>query len=67
MMMETVIAVAVLAHLVRLPRATFDAVPDYTPLHLATALWARAGEDAVLQHQVGQTIQGTAFTVFLGF
>ncbi|CAE7546855.1 unnamed protein product [Symbiodinium pilosum] len=52
MMMETVIAVAVLAHLVRLPRATFDAVPDYTPLHLATALWARAGEDAVLQHQV---------------
>ncbi|CAJ1376832.1 unnamed protein product [Effrenium voratum] len=33
-------------------RATFDAVPDYTPLHLATALWARAGEDAVAQHQV---------------
>ncbi|CAE7947992.1 pntH, partial [Symbiodinium sp. KB8] len=33
-------------------RATFDAVPDYTPLHLATTLWARAGDDAVIQHQV---------------
>ena len=33
------------------PRATFDAVPDYTPLHLATTLWARAGDDAVIQHQ----------------
>ncbi|CAE7592366.1 unnamed protein product [Symbiodinium sp. CCMP2592] len=33
-------------------RATFDSVPDYTPLHLATTLWARAGNDAVIQHQV---------------
>ncbi|CAE7329412.1 unnamed protein product [Symbiodinium natans] len=33
-------------------RATFDSVPDYTPLHLATTLWARAGDDAVIQHQV---------------
>lgn len=33
-------------------RSTFDAVPDFTPLHLATALWARAGEDALRQHEV---------------
>ncbi|CAL1138924.1 unnamed protein product [Cladocopium goreaui] len=33
-------------------RSTFDAVPDFTPLHLATALWARAGEDSLKQHEV---------------
>lgn len=35
-------------------RSTFDAVPDFTPLHLATALWARAGEDSLKQHEARQ-------------
>ena len=39
----------------QLLRSTFDAVPDFTPLHLATALWARAGEDALKQHEVRKT------------
>eukprot|EP00913_Durusdinium_trenchii_P020765 g19505.t1 len=33
-------------------RSTFDAVPDFTPLHLATALWARMGEESLKQHEV---------------
>ena len=38
-------------------RSTFDAVPDFTPLHLATALWARAGEDSLKQHEAsGESI-----------
>jgi hypothetical protein len=38
-------------------RATFDAVPGYTPVHLAAALCARAGDDSVMQHQVLKTLQ----------
>jgi len=37
-------------------RSTFDAVPDFTPLHLATALWARAGEDSLKQHEVVRSL-----------
>ena len=37
-------------------RSTFDAVPDFTPLHLATALWARAGEDSLKQHEAREDL-----------
>lgn len=35
-------------------RSTFDAVPDFTPLHLATALWARMGEESLKQHEAAR-------------